>query len=72
MHNESFAYSVGSHEGSMVEVGGFEPPSQGDRSGLLRAQPAVRSYLEAPTGGGPLGQPGFFVRRRPPGGTASV
>jgi hypothetical protein len=24
-----------------VEVGGFEPPSPGDLSGLLRAQPAV-------------------------------
>jgi hypothetical protein len=31
---------LGSHEGSMVEVGGIEPPSPGDRSGLLRAQPA--------------------------------
>jgi site-specific DNA recombinase len=41
-----------------VEVGGVEPPSSGVHSGLLRAQPAGRSRLEAPTGGGPLGQPG--------------
>ena len=55
-----------------VEVGGFEPPSPGDLSGLLRAQPVGRSRLEAPTGGGPLGQPGFDVRRRPPGGAVAV
>jgi hypothetical protein len=55
-----------------VEVGGIEPPSPGDRSGLLRAQPVGRFRLEAPTGGGPLGQPGFDVRRRPPGGAAAV
>src|SRR5512132_3014236 len=30
------------------------------------------SRLEAPTGGGPLGQPGCGVRRRPPGGADSV
>ena len=41
-----------------VEVGGIEPPSPGDRSGLLRAQPVEESRLEAPTGGAPLGQPG--------------
>jgi len=55
-----------------VEVGGFEPPSQGDRPGLLRAQPVGRSRLEAPTGGGPLDQPGCDVRWRPPDGAASV
>ena len=55
-----------------VEVGGIEPPSPGDRSGLLRAQPVGRSRLEAPTGGGPLGQPGFDVRLRPPGGAVAV
>jgi hypothetical protein len=31
-----------------------------------------RSRLEAPTGGGPLGQPGCDVRRRPPGGAVAV
>jgi hypothetical protein len=30
------------------------------------------SRLGAPTGGGPSGQPGFVVRRRPPGGATSV
>jgi len=63
---------IGSHNGSIVEVGGFEPPSPGDLSGLLRAQPVGRSHLEAPTGGGPLGQPGCDVRRRPPGGAVAV
>jgi len=58
--------------GRFVEVGGIEPPSPGDLSGLLRAQPVGRSRLEAPTGGGPLGQPGFDVRRWPPGGAAAV
>src|SRR5438067_1295738 len=56
----------------VVEVGGFEPPSPGDRLGLLRAQPADRSRLEAPAGGDPLGQPGCGVRGRPPDGTADV
>ena len=56
----------------VVEVGGFEPPSLSDRLGLLRAQPGGRSHLEAPTGRGPRGQPGFDVRRRPPDGTAAV
>ena len=56
----------------LVEVGGVEPPSPGDLSGLLRAQPVGRSRLEAPTGGGPLGQPGCDVRRRPPGGAVAV
>ena len=55
-----------------VELGGIEPPSPGDHSGLLRAQPVGRSRLEAPTGGGPLGQPGFDVRRWPPGGAVAV
>jgi site-specific DNA recombinase len=64
-YEEPFASLLGSHKGSMVEVGGIEPPSPGDRSGLLRAQPVGRSRLEAPTGGGPLGQPGFDVRRGP-------
>jgi hypothetical protein len=32
----------------------------------------VRSRLGAPTGGAPLGQPGFDVRRRPPGGAVGV
>jgi hypothetical protein len=57
---------------TVVEVGGIDPPSPGDLSGLLRAQPVGRSRLEAPTGGGPLGQPGFDVRRRPPGGAVAV
>ena len=61
-----------SNKALKVEVGGVEPPSPGDRSGLLRAQPVVTSCLEAPTGRGPLGQPGFCFRRRPPGGTTSV
>jgi hypothetical protein len=30
-----------SNKGLKVEVGGIEPPSPGDRSGLLRAQPVV-------------------------------
>lgn len=64
--------SPSSDKALMVEVGGVEPPSPGDRSGLLRAQPVVGSHLEAPTGGDPRGQPGFGVRRRPPGGAASV
>src|SRR5512141_959960 len=55
-----------------VEVRGIEPLSLGDRPGLLRAQPVGRSRLEAPTGGAPLGQPGFDVRRRPPSGTVPV
>jgi hypothetical protein len=67
-----FASVLGSHKGSMVEVRGIEPLSLGDRSGLLRAQPADRSRLEAPAGGGPLGQPGCDVRRRPPGGATPV
>ena len=54
-----------SNKALKVEVGGIEPPSPGDRSGLLRAQPVGRSRLEAPTGGGPLGQPRFDVRRGP-------
>ena len=69
---EPFASFLGSYEGSTVEVGGFEPPSPGDRLGLLRAQPADGSRLEAPTGGDPLGQPGFDVPQRPPGGTVEV
>jgi site-specific DNA recombinase len=40
-YEEPFASLLGSHRGPMVEVGGIEPPSPGDRSGLLRAQPAV-------------------------------
>lgn len=71
-YEELFASLLGSRESSMVEVGGVEPPSSGDRSGLLRAEPAERSRLEAPTGGGPLGQPGCDVRPRPPGGTVTV
>lgn len=71
-YEEPFASLLGSHEDSIVEVGGIEPPSLGDRPGLLRAQPVGGSRLEAPTGGAPLGQPGSGVRRRPPGGTVSV
>jgi hypothetical protein len=56
----------------MVEVAGFEPASPGDRLGLLRAHPAGRSRLGAPTGRGPLGQPRCDVRRRPPGETVVV
>ena len=56
----------------LVEVAGFEPASLSDRLGLLRAQPGGRSRLEAPTGRGPRGQPGFDVRWRPPDGTAAV
>ena len=57
---------------TLLEVRGFEPLSSGDRMGLLRAQPTERSRLEAPVGGGPLGQPGKGVPHRPPGGTAEV
>jgi hypothetical protein len=38
-YEEPFASLLGSHKGSIVEVGGFEPPCSGDRPGLLRAQP---------------------------------
>ena len=71
-YEEPFASLLGSHKGSMVEVRGFEPLSQGDRLGLLRAQPVVRSRLGPPTGGGILGQPGCDVPPRPPDGTSSV
>src|SRR5207342_2841355 len=64
--------SCAARRGGVVEVGGFEPPSLSDRLGLLRAQPGGKSHLEAPTGRGPRGQPGFDVRRRPPDGTAAV
>jgi DNA invertase Pin-like site-specific DNA recombinase len=36
-YEEPFASLLGSHKGSMVEVAGFEPASQGDRLVLLRA-----------------------------------
>ena len=36
-------------------------------SGASTSVACGESRLEAPTGGGPLGQPGFDVRRRPPG-----
>jgi hypothetical protein len=64
-HREGGCARLQGFRGVLVEVGGIEPPSPGDRSGLLRAQPVGRSRLEAPTGGGPLGQPGFDVRRGP-------
>ena len=41
----------------------------------FRASPGAaggKSRLEAPTGGGPLGQPGFDVRPWPPGGAIAV
>jgi site-specific DNA recombinase len=37
-----------SNKALKVEVGGFEPPSPGDRSGLLRAQPAVNLASRLP------------------------
>ena len=37
-----------SNKGLKVEVGGIEPPSPGDRSGLLRAQPAVNLASRLP------------------------
>jgi len=68
-YEEPFASLLGSHKGSMVEVGGFEPPSPGDHSGLLRAQPAVDLAARLPpaedlsaspgkvSGGGPRAEP---------------
>jgi hypothetical protein len=57
-----FAYEtlrvLGSHEGSMVEVGGFEPPSPGDRSGLLRAQPVEDLASRLPPAERPSASPG--------------
>jgi site-specific DNA recombinase len=38
-YEEPFASLLGSHNDSMVEVGGIEPPCSNDRLGLLRAQP---------------------------------
>lgn len=55
-----------------MEVAGIEPASSNDRLGLLRAQPVERSRLQAPTGGGPVGQSGFDVPQRPPNGTVEV
>jgi hypothetical protein len=37
-----------SNKGLKVEVGGIEPPSPGDRSGLLRAQPVVNLASRLP------------------------
>jgi hypothetical protein len=68
-YEEPFASLIGSHKGSMVEVGGIEPPSPGDRSGLLRAQPAEDLASRLPpaerlsaspgevSGGGPRAEP---------------
>ena len=55
-----------------VEVAGFEPASSGDRLRLLRAEPVGRSRLRAPTGGGPISQPGLDFPQRPPDGTIVV
>ena len=41
-------------------------------SGASTSVACGESHLGAPTGGGPLGQPGFDVRWRPPGEAASV
>ena len=58
-----------SNKALKVEVGGIEPPSPGDRSGLLRAQPAVDLTSRLPpaedlsaspgsmSGGGPRAEP---------------
>jgi hypothetical protein len=56
----------------VVEAGGIEPPCWDDRLGLLRAYPALDLASGLPQAGGALGQPGFDVRLRPPGGTAAV
>jgi site-specific DNA recombinase len=68
-YKEPFASLLGSHKGSMVEVRGIEPLSLGDRSGLLRAQPAVDLASRLPpaedlsaspgavSGGGPQAEP---------------
>ena len=56
----------------LVEVAGFEPACSGDRLGLLRAQPTIRSRPSVSVGGGPRGQPGCDVPRRPPDGTGGV
>ena len=55
-----------------VEVAGVEPAWPGDRLGLLRAQPMIRSRPSASIGRGPRGQSGCGVRRRPPDGTGGV
>ena len=61
--------STMSRDITFVEVGGFEPPSPGDRLGLLRAQPAVVLTSRLPqaedlsaspgsmSGGGPRAEP---------------
>jgi site-specific DNA recombinase len=68
-YEEPFASLLSSHKGSMVEVRGFEPLSPDDRSGLLRAQPAVNLASRLPpaedlsaspgsmSGGGPRAEP---------------
>jgi hypothetical protein len=68
-YEEPFASLIGSHKEPMVEVGGIEPPCRGDRSGLLRAQPAVNLASRLPpaedlsaspgamSGGGPRAEP---------------
>jgi hypothetical protein len=48
-----------------VEVGGFEPPSPGDRSGLLRAQPTKDLVSRLPSAEDLETSPGAFSRRGP-------
>jgi len=55
-----------------VEVAGIEPASPGDRLGLLRAQPAVRSRLRASRRRRARRPARSGVRRRPPGGAAAA
>jgi len=57
---------------ALVEVAGIEPASPGDRLGLLRAQPAVRSRLRASRRRRARRPARFAVRRRPPGGAAAA
>jgi site-specific DNA recombinase len=48
-----------------VEVGGFEPPSPGDRSGLLRAQPTKDLASRLPSAEDLETSPGAISRRGP-------
>jgi hypothetical protein len=54
-----------SNEGLKVEVGGIEPPSPGDRSGLLRAQPAVNLASRLPPAEDLSASPGAVSGRGP-------
>jgi len=54
-----------SNKALKVEVGGFEPPSPGDRSGLLRAQPTKDLASRLPSAEDLETSPGAFSRRGP-------